>query len=49
MNKLKTPEDKKIEHYNKMNEIYKKESLDFKWFFIIIISALILTALIENI
>jgi hypothetical protein len=49
MNRLKTPQDKQLEHYNKMNEIYKKDSLDFKWFFIIIISALILTALIENI
>jgi hypothetical protein len=48
MNKLKTPKDKKIEHYQKMNEIYKKDSLDFKWFFIIIISALLLTAVIEN-
>jgi hypothetical protein len=49
MNRLKTPQDKQLEHYNKMNEIYKKDSLDFKWFFIIIISALISTALIENI
>ena len=49
MNRLKTPRQKQLEHYEKMNEIYKKDSLDFKWFFIIIISALILTALIENI
>lgn len=49
MNSLKTQQEKQLEHYNKMNEIYKRESLDFKWFFIIMISALVLTALIENI
>lgn len=27
---------------------YEKDSIDFKWFFVIIISALLLTALIEN-
>jgi hypothetical protein len=48
MNRLKTPRQKQLEHYEKMNEIYKKDSLDFKWFFIIIISALLLTAVIEN-
>jgi len=49
MNRLKTQQEKQLEHYNKMNEIYKRESLDFKWFFIIMFSALVLTALIENI
>jgi hypothetical protein len=49
MNRLKTQKEKQLAHFQKMNEIYKKESLDFKWFFIIMISALVLTALIENI
>jgi len=48
MNRLKTPQEKQIEHYNKMNEIYKKDSLGMEWFFIIIIAGLLATALIEN-
>jgi hypothetical protein len=31
-----------------MNEQYKKDSLGMDWFFIIIVGALLLTALIEN-
>ena len=48
MNRLKTLEEKQLEHYKKMNEIYKKDSIDFNWFYIIIIFGLLATALIEN-
>jgi hypothetical protein len=47
-NRLKTKQEKQFEHYARMNEQYKKESLGMGWFFIIIVSALLLTALIEN-
>jgi cytoskeletal protein RodZ len=47
-NRLKTKEEKQLEHYAKMNEQYKKDSLGMGWFFIIIVGALLLTALIEN-
>lgn len=47
-NRLKTAKEKKLEYYAKMQEEYKKDSLGMEWFFIILIGALILTALIEN-
>jgi hypothetical protein len=48
MNKLKTPYQKQLEHYAKMQKQYTKESLGMVWFFIIMGAALLLTALIEN-
>lgn len=48
MNKLKTLQEKRNEHYAKMQKQYEKDSIDFRWFFVIIIGALLLTALIEN-
>lgn len=47
-NRLKTNEEKQLEHYAKMQKEYAKESLGTIWFFIIIGVALLLTALIEN-
>ena len=47
-NRLKTKEDKLIEHYAKMQKQYAKQSLGAGWFFAIITVALLLTALIEN-
>ena len=47
-NTLKTKEQKQLEHYARMHEKYKKESLGMGWFFIIVIGALLLTALVEN-
>jgi hypothetical protein len=47
-NRLKTKEDKLIEHYALMQKEYQKESLGTVWFFIIMGVALLLTALIEN-
>jgi hypothetical protein len=47
-NRLKTKEDKLIEHYALMQKEYAKESLGTVWFFIIMGVALLLTALIEN-
>lgn len=47
-NRLKTAKEKQLEHYAKMHEQYKKDSLGMTWFFVIILGALILTALIEN-
>jgi hypothetical protein len=48
MNRLKTEQDKLIEHYAKMQKEYQKESLGIVWFFIIMGAALLFTALIEN-
>lgn len=48
-NRLKTKEDKQLEHYAAMQKQYAKESLGMGWFFAIIAGALLLTALIENI
>jgi hypothetical protein len=48
-NRLKTKEDKQLEHYAAMQKQYTKESLSMVWFFIIMGAALLLTALIENI
>lgn len=48
MNRLKTQKEKDMELYKQRMEEYKKDSLDAKWFYIIIISGLLLTALIEN-
>lgn len=47
-NRLKTNEEKQLEHYAKMQKEYAKESLGIVWFFIIMGVALLLTALIEN-
>lgn len=47
-NRLKTNEEKQLEHYAKMQKEYAKESLGTVWFFIIMGAALLLTALIEN-
>lgn len=47
-NRLKTNEEKQLEHYAKMQKEYAKESLGTVWFFIIMGVALLLTALIEN-
>ena len=47
-NRLKTNEEKQLEHYAKMQKEYVKESLGTVWFFIIMGVALLLTALIEN-
>lgn len=49
VNRLKTNEEKQLEHYAKMQKEYAKESLGTVWFFIIMGAALLLTALIENI
>jgi len=48
MNKLKTPYQKQLEHYAKMQKEYQKESLGMGWFFAIMGVALLLTTLIEN-
>jgi hypothetical protein len=48
-NKLKTPQEKHLELLAARQKKYAKESLGMEWFFIIIIGALILTAIIENI
>ena len=47
-NRLKTNEEKQLEHYARMQKEYAKESLGTVWFFIIMGVALLLTALIEN-
>ncbi len=47
-NRLKTNEEKQLEHYAKMQKEYAKESLGTVWFYIIMGVALLLTALIEN-
>ncbi|CAB4157110.1 hypothetical protein UFOVP690_2 [uncultured Caudovirales phage] len=47
-NRLKTKQDKLIEHYALMQKEYAKKSLGTVWFFIIMGVALLLTALIEN-
>ncbi len=47
-NRLKTNEEKQLEHYAKMQKEYAKESLGTVWFFVIMGVALLLTALIEN-
>ena len=47
-NRLKTNEEKQLEHYAKMQKEYAKESLGIGWFFGIMGVALLLTALIEN-
>jgi hypothetical protein len=47
-NRLKTKEEKQLEHYARMHEQYKKESLGIGWFFVIVIVALLFTSLIEN-
>ena len=48
VNRLKTNEEKQLEHYAKMQKKYQKESLGTVWFFIIMGVALLLTTLIEN-
>jgi len=47
-NKLKTPQEKHLELLAARQKQYAKDSLGMGWFFAIIASALLLTALIEN-
>jgi len=47
-NRLKTKEEKQLEHYAEMQKQYTKDSLGMVWFFIIMGASLLLTALIEN-
>lgn len=49
MNKLKTPQEKHLELLAERQKQYAKDSLGFGWFFAIIITAMILTAIVENI
>ena len=48
MNRLKTPQEKQLEVYNKRMAEYKADSLDAKWFWYIMTAALILTSIIDN-
>ena len=49
MNRLKTQHEKNLELLAERQKQYAKESLGFGWFFAIIITAMILTAIVENI
>jgi hypothetical protein len=47
-NRLKTKEEKHLELLAKRQDEYAKDSLGMKWFFIILITGLLLTSLIES-
>ena len=47
-NRLKTAEERHLELLAARQKRYAKDSLGMEWFFIIMIGALILTAIIEN-
>lgn len=47
-NRLKTQQEKQLELLAERQKQYAKESLGMGWFFAIIIGAMLLTALIEN-